>query len=127
MVTTFLAAVIGWYLVIICLFMLFRYDLIKSIAHDIMSQRGLFFIVAILTLILGLMMVVSHNIWVMGWPVVVTLFSWLVLISGIIRLFRPEIAMKMGQSFLNDPNRIKIASIVLLLLGLFLLLHVYYL
>lgn len=126
MITLFMATVIGWYLVIVSLFTLCQYEQVKSITAEILEQRGLFFIAAIITLILGLLMVASHNIWVMGWPVIITLISWLVLISGLLRLLCANTAKKMGQSFMANPVGMKVVSVVFLLLGLFLLLQVYY-
>lgn len=126
MATLFLATVIGWYMVIFSLLMLCRHEHVKSVMTDIMANRGMFFILAIMTFVLGLLMVASHNIWVMGWPVIITIFSWLVLISGIIRLFFPDKAPTMGRSFINEPMRMNIAAIVFLLIGVYLLSHVYY-
>ncbi|MBL7479203.1 hypothetical protein [Legionella bononiensis] len=126
MTTLFLATVIGWYLVIVSLYSLFQYEQLKANAAEIMGQRGVFFVLAIITLILGLLMVTSHNIWVTGWPVVITVISWMVLISGIIRMFCPDTANKMRQSFMDNPIKMKIAAVVFLLLGLFLLFQVYY-
>jgi hypothetical protein len=125
MISTYLATVLGWYLVIISLFFLCRHEQVKAIALDIFAQRGLFFVVAIITLILGLLMVASHNIWVMGWPVIVTLFAWLTLLSGILRLVCPEAAMRMGRNFIEHPTRMKVTAVVLLIIGLFLLWQVY--
>ena len=124
--TLFLATVIGWYLVIVGLLTLVQQEHVKSVMSDIMAQRGLFFVLAIITLILGLMMVASHNVWVKGWPVVITLLSWLVLIGGLIRLFGQETVNKMWHSMSNHPFGMKIVSIVSIVIGLFLLLHVYY-
>ncbi len=126
MVTLFLATIIGWYLVIVSLFLLMRHDILQKGMQDIMAQPGLLLFLAIITVILGLLMVVSHNIWVLGWPIVVTLFSWLVLIVGLIRLFFPDTAVKMGRQFLIHPNRMVIAGIVFLIIGLFLLFMVYF-
>lgn len=126
MITMFLATVIGWYLVILGLFTFFQYGQLKSIAADVMGNRGLFFIAAIVTLILGLLMVVSHNLWVMDWPIVITLISWLVLVSGLLRLFYLDTAMKMARGFVEHPVKMKITSFALFLIGIFLLLKVYY-
>ncbi|MFI4919355.1 MAG: hypothetical protein ACHP65_07345 [Legionellales bacterium] len=126
MATFFLATIIGWYLVIMSTLLLVRADCLKSAISDILAQRGLFFVLAMITLIFGLIMVTSHNIWVMGWPVVITILSWLVLISGLIRLFCAESIHKMAHSFVDHPSRIRILAAVLLILGLFLLFHVYY-
>ncbi|WP_367607078.1 hypothetical protein [Legionella sp. W05-934-2] len=124
--TLFLATVIGWYLVIVSLFTLFRRDASIAVMQDIMGQRSLVFILAVFTLILGLLMVASHNVWVMGWPVVVTLFSWLVLLSGLVRFFCPETAIKMGHYFINHPTRMTISTVIFLIIGLFLLYQVYF-
>ena len=124
--TTFLATVNGCYLIIFSLFLLFRHTLVKSIMGDILAQRGLFFLMAIITVILGLLMVVSHNVWVNDWSVAVTIFAWAKLIGGVIRLFCPEMVMKGGTAFMNHPFRLKIFSGLLLILGLFLLFHVYH-
>lgn len=126
MITLFMATVIGWYLVIVSLFILCHYEQVKSITAEILGQRSLFFIVAIITLILGLLMVASHNIWVMGWPVIITLISWLVLISSIVRLLCVDTAIRMGQAFFAHPTRIKIGAVLFLIVGLFLLMKVYY-
>lgn len=124
--TIYLATVIGWYLIIISLFLLLRHEQVKSIIMDVMANQGLFFVVAVITLIMGLLMVVSHNVWVAGWPVVITLFSWLVLITGIIRLICADSAKKMASSFLSQPHGIHIAGVIFLIIGLFLLFKVYY-
>lgn len=124
--TTFLATVLGCYLTIFSLFLLFRYEFAKSVMGDILAHRGMFFLMAIITVILGLLMVVSHNIWVKDWTVAVTIFAWATLIGGVVRLFCPEMVMKSGTSFINHPVRLKIIGGLLLILGLFLLFHVYH-
>lgn len=124
MATTFLATVIGWYMVTFGLLILLRSEHVKSVIADVMGQRGLFFILAVITLILGLLMVASHNVWVMAWPVAVTIICWLVLISGVLRLFMPD-AQKWGKSFSQEPMRLKIAAVVFLIYGGYLLFNVY--
>lgn len=125
MATLFLAAIMGWYLVIISLFLLVRQDFAKTAASNVLANRGLYLVLAIFTFILGLIMVLTHNFWVWGWPVVVTILAWLVLISGILRLFFPDAAVRWGSAFLARPHGLRIAAVVFLLIGLFLLYHVY--
>lgn len=125
MTTLFLATVLGWFLVILSLFVLFKHEEFKLVMSDIIGQRGLFFVFAMITLILGLLLVVSHNIWVMGWPVVITILSWLVFISGLIRLLCAETAGKMMRSMISHNTNIMIVGVVFLLIGLFLLFKVY--
>lgn len=125
METMFLATVLGWALVVMSLYLVFKHKHMKLVMSDAFSHRGVFFVFAFITFIIGLSMVLSHNIWVMGWPVIVTLFSWLILFSGLIRLFFPDTAIRMGKSFFNHPIRMQLTGGVLLVIGLFLLCQVY--
>lgn len=124
--TVFLATVIGWYLVIVSLYMLLRREQVAAVMLDVLQQRGLFFVMAIITLIIGLLLVASHNVWVMGWPVIITLFGWLVLVAGVMRLVCSETASQMARSFIDHPVRMQAAGIISLVIGLFLLFRVYY-
>ena len=124
--TTYLATVIGWYLVIFSLFLAGRQKQLKLLVDDLVSHRGLFFILAFVTLLLGLMLVASHNIWVLDWPVIITVFGWLVVFNGAFRLFFPEKAGKAAANFVKHPARIKVVALILFLVGLMLLAHVYY-
>jgi hypothetical protein len=74
----------------------------------------------------GLLLVLSHNVWVMGWPVIITILAWMILVGGILRLFAPEYAIKVGRRFLKEPVHITIMGIINLVIGLFLLFRVYF-
>ena len=117
----FLAKVIGGYLVIFSLYMLFRQDMMRALIKDILSQRALLFFMALLTLIVGLLLVASHNIWVMAWPVIITVFAWLTLVGGILRLGFPDQISKVGSVWLKNPSYLRTAAVVFLILGLFML------
>lgn len=128
MITTyFLATVLGWYLVIMGLFVLFRRDVLISATNDLVAQPGAFLIIAFITLIVGLLMVISHNFWLIGWPVVITILAWMTVISGLIRLFYPEFALRMWNKIIEKPEILTISGIVMLLIGLFFLFKIYFL
>lgn len=123
--TIFLATVIGWYLVIFSLIILFKQAYVRSVLTDIMLSRGLFFIMAALAFIVGLLIVVSHNVWVMGWPVIITIFGWLILLGSLFRLFFPETVHSMWGSMTHGAVLLNIFGIVSLIVGLDLILHAY--
>lgn len=122
----FLAKVIGWYFVITSVFTLTRQDAMKSLIGDIIAERALMFFIAVVTLILGLLLVLSHNVWLMGWPVMITIVAWLVLIAGLIRLFAPEYSIKMAQWWLRNPAYFITVTVICLLLGIYLLYMAYF-
>ena len=120
-ISFFLAKVLGWYLIISGLYLLSRQTLVRSVLKDILSQRALLFLFGLITLLLGLLLVVSHNIWVMAWPVVITVLAWITLIIGILRLFYPELIIRMGNSMLNRQYSLAISGLFSIVIGLFLL------
>ena len=79
--TIFLATVIGWYMVIFGLLMLIRHDYVKAAMTDILAQPGVYFVLALITVVLGLLIVASHNLWTTSWPVAITLFGWVLFIG----------------------------------------------
>lgn len=127
MLTMYLATVIGWYFVITSLLLFFRYDHLKSMMKELIENPGEFYIIAILTLIIGLLLVASHNVWMLRWPVAITIISWWILVAGLMRLFMPDQVTKMWHSIMGDANKARFIGILTLLIGLFLLYHVYYL
>lgn len=124
--THFLAQVLGWYFVIIGTFVLIRKDLVRGVMEDVLSQRALVFVVAIMTLILGLVLVASHNIWIMAWPVIITILAWLVLIGGLMRLFFPEKVRDLGHRWLRHSSAHMTTAAICILVGLSLLFKVYF-
>lgn len=126
MMTAFLATVLGWYLLIMGLFLIFRRNVVTTAMSDIMAQPGLLLVVAFITLIVGLLIVISHNIWVPAWPVIITIIGWLTLISGIVRLFYPEFIQRNWNKLSARPQSFMVSGIIILLIGLFLLFRVYY-
>jgi hypothetical protein len=116
--SNFYARLLGFYLVIISIGMFFRgdaiRDLISQTSHNtVMTSLGLF------GLILGLAIVVSHQVW-KGWPIIITIVGYWIAIKGIIIIFYPEWIFKIVQVAWNGSN-LQIALGFDLILGLILL------
>jgi hypothetical protein len=46
----------------------------------------------------GLAIVRAHNLWVRGWPVLVTLTGWGVILLGLFRMFFPELQLEAARN-----------------------------
>jgi cytochrome bd-type quinol oxidase subunit 2 len=126
MITNFLASVLGWYLVIVSLLLILRSEIVVAAMRELIGHRAVMLVVGILTLMIGLLMVISHNIWIMGWPVIITIIAWLVLIGGLFRLFFPDIVYKIWNKTIDKPNKLIVCGIIILIIGLFLLYKVHF-
>lgn len=120
-ITIFLAKILGWYLIITSLFTLSRPDTVKGFIKDYAAQPALRFFVATFTLILGLILVMLHNYWVMAWPVIITILAWLTLLAGIVRIFAPEFHIRMLKQWSKRRYYFIGLAIIYLLVGLYLL------
>lgn len=56
-----------------------------------------------ITMLLGLVTVVAHNVWVWDWPLVITLLGWVTLLKGIEKVGFPDRVNKKAQLFKNQP------------------------
>lgn len=52
-----------------------------------------------ITMLLGLVTVVAHNVWVWDWPVVITILGWSTLIKGVLKVGFPGHINKQAQMF----------------------------
>jgi len=122
---TYLASVMGAYLVIFGLLMLIQYTHIQAVLKEVVAKKSLVFISGIISAILGLLMVFSHNVWTHNWQVVVTVMAWLVLLTGLLRLFFPAVAIKWMRVLMQRKAHLRGQGFISLLIGLYILFKIY--
>ena len=92
--TFFLAQVYGLGSLILGVSILFQKRIFLEVVDDIVKNRAHMYAVGVLTTFLGLLAVLSHNIWNAGTlPLLVTLFGWAVLLKGVNALFASHTTM----------------------------------
>ena len=115
-----IAGLIGPTLVAIATAMLTNFGTMPALAEQISRDPGLIFVSGIHLLVAGLAIVRAHNIWVGGWPVLVTVLGWLAILGGLVRMLFPiqlaTIVAGVGQM----AGLIGAGAVVLLVLGAFL-------
>ena len=98
-----LAQAIGCYLFLMSLAMLIHSQRFKKAANDYLGNPAVMTLVGALTLVIGLLIVLQHNIWVSDWVVLITLVGWIVFLQGVLRLFVPDAFAKMSKDFMSKP------------------------
>ena len=88
--TLFLSRLIGLYCILIALSMMTRKQATVETVTALVQNPSTTLILGIITLAAGLAMVLAHNIWSGGAPVVVvTLVGWMALVKSLFFLFLP--------------------------------------
>jgi hypothetical protein len=93
-VSIFLAQLIGSFVFFIALAMLMHQARYRKVAMEMVSNATISTVMGMVGLLLGLILVLTHNIWVRDWPVVITVLGWLVVLGNLCRLIFPEIHTK---------------------------------
>jgi hypothetical protein len=114
----FLAKVLGLYLVIVPLAVLVNRKHLPRLVEEFSTNVGLNILASIFALVLGLLLVVSHNVWTADWRVLVTILGWLTLAKGVVRLLFLERMQKL--SALSLKPWWAVVLVLLVLVGLYL-------
>jgi hypothetical protein len=115
-----IAGLIGPSMVALGCAMLINRELFPAIVDQISHDYGLILLSGILSLLAGIAIVRVHNVWSTSWQVVVTLFGWLAILGGLARMWAPQMAGPIANSFTASPVPLVIAGAVLVVLGGFL-------
>ena len=89
--------IIGAYLFIFSLAMLLNKQYYDKVVKEILQKPALLTFSGFFTLILGLTIIIFHNIWNQGWEMIITIIGWLFFIQGISRLIFPASIISIGK------------------------------
>ena len=99
----FLAKVLGWWLVLTTLSFLLNKTQFKKIIEQFARNEALIYTTGIFTTVVGLLIIISHNIWEPNWRGLITLVGWLILFKGSIRMFFPQKIAKISKKTIDQP------------------------
>lgn len=77
-----LAKFIGPYITLVGIALLFNLKTCRRIMEDFFKNSALVYVTGLITFVAGMAIVLFHNIWVLDWRVIITLFGWNTLIKG---------------------------------------------
>jgi hypothetical protein len=98
----YLAKLIGLTLLILGIALVTRTQSFQNTVKDVAKSNALMTLISILPLVVGLAIVISHNIWIKHWTVLITIIGWLILLCGLARLFFHKELMKyMAKTAVN--------------------------
>jgi len=114
--TNYLAEVWGLSLVLIPLALLINPKYLKRLFTEAENEATMLFL-GMVSLIIGLAMILSYNVWDKNWQIIITILGWLSLIKGLAVLFVPEYIKKWIKKMENAPF-LPIALVVAIFIGL---------
>jgi hypothetical protein len=118
--TKLIAGLMGPLMLAMGVALLLNRRMFPDMAAQLAQDYAVIFLSGILALLAGIAIVRVHNVWSGGWPVVVTVLGWSLIVSGLVRMWFPQMAAPLAQSFRGDDTLLLLAGLIILGLGAFL-------
>lgn len=93
---------------------------LQQTTRRFLADAPLVLISGVLAMTAGLAIVNAHNVWVLGWPVIVTMFGWALVVGGAARVVAPAVVEDVGGAMMDRPTLTRAAGVVWGALGAFL-------
>lgn len=122
-ISLFLGKVLGCYFLIAGFAYLTQRRVFAEVTKEMSRNFYLIYIISFFVMILGLLMVFSHNLWVEDWRVLITIIAWVTLIKGIYWIFFSAHAKKSLNWWLDQKVFYYLTGVFILLMGAFLVYH----
>ena len=111
----FLAKLIGPVCLVIGLALLINRAAFRTLAGEFLNSPALMFLSGVITLLAGLAIVLTHNVWTADTRILITILGWLAVIGGVVRILAPQRAAAIGRTMLATPFTLCISAGVYLL------------
>ena len=112
-----LAAIIGPLLILVGLGTLLNRDHYRKMITAFLENAELYYFSGAMAFVIGLAMVLHHNLWVADWRVAITIIGWLSLIKGAVRILVPTVGRKVAGSFSDSGWLLFFSAILLIVFG----------
>ena len=86
----------------------------ERLLKDFQNSQALTFMTGFISIVLGMILIETHNFWVQDWTVLVTIIGWSAVIKGFIFIACPKLMIKFKGMYKNS----RVYGIILLAIGL---------
>ncbi|MEJ0077927.1 MAG: hypothetical protein WDO17_21320 [Alphaproteobacteria bacterium] len=116
----FLARLIGPLGLALGFGVLFNRAAVRAVTEELARNPALIFLLGVVSFPAGLAIVLTHNVWVADWPVLITIQGWLTTIAGAFRIVAPQDAIRFGRSVYAQPTGPLFSAVIWLMFGVIL-------
>jgi hypothetical protein len=98
----FLARLLGPSMLVVGLGLLLNRASFRALSREVIGSPALIYIAGLIAFVGGLAIVLTHNVWVAGWPVIITIFGWASLLAGVFRIVFPASVARLGERLIEN-------------------------
>ena len=97
----FIAKLLGPLFILVGIALLSKTEMFQEILREFIESPALVYMAGFFGLLGGLALVLTHNIWVRDWRVIITLIGWATIIRALATVFQPQWMLRRAGSFLS--------------------------
>ena len=112
------AKILGLYLVVSGLFMVFRGKTLPHMMKDFFDHPAVLYLAGVILIFLSALFLLQGNIWDGTWRTIITIIAWATLIKGVVYILAPEMLRQMVTKKLMDT--VNLYGIVAIIAGVYL-------
>ena len=117
----FLAKLMGPIFVIIGVGLFLNRERYLAVVDEVIMSKTLLYVFGVMALTGGLAILLTHNVWVWDWPVVITIIAWLMVVRGSLRIIMPQQIEALAKRMTDQlPTLLLLSDMIVISLGLFL-------
>ncbi len=123
--TIWISKFLGPLILVLGMPMIFSPESLQETTKRFLADSPLVLVSGVLAMTAGLSIVNTHNVWVLGWPLIVTLFGWALVLGGASRIVAPRVVEHVGGAMMDRPTMTRVIGAFWVLLGAFLTVKAY--
>jgi hypothetical protein len=113
----FIAKLMGPYFLVAGVGMALNASGFRDVMKAFLKNDATIYLAGVLALALGLAIVNVHNRWALEWPLIITVFGWLSILSGIMRMTFPKLVAKIGSGIFESRAVMTVGGVSAIVLG----------
>ncbi len=113
----FIARVFGLCYLIIGAGFMFNRKAFMRVMDDFCKNAALVFLSGLFALVVGVVIILTHNVWAANWTVIITIIGWAGLVKGIWLVVFPNTVAAFMQAYQKNEKLLIIHSIAALIFG----------
>lgn len=117
--TLFLSKLFGLSMLIIGIPLIVKWRDFRDMVVELLSNKGIFYLLAIIELIAGIALILSHNVWGTLLESLVSVIGWMMAIEATLYMFMPHEKIESFIEYFNKKSFYKIGSVIYIILGFY--------
>jgi hypothetical protein len=114
----FIARLIGPLLLAVGAGILINPNMFRTMGTEVVRSVTLVYLFGLMDLAAGLAIVLTHNVWLLSWRVLITLLGWLMIVRGAARVLLTEKVMVFGAKAFRNKQMVPVSGAIVGILGL---------